>query len=213
MIKYRIKIPDADNKFVSELRATLSLTSTPIFLDVVPGQNDEACGCFDNVQRRVESQGGASVFGWQFWEHPYMIEAEFHAVWRMPSGSLVDITPKDDREISRIIFVEDMARKYDGTQTDNVRINITNSSLIDDLIEVEKAKYRFLNKDGRDKIIGVVPLQGDDARLWQSITQLSVILEQTHLTGGDVHFPCFCRSGSAYSRCHREVVQKGMMEI
>jgi hypothetical protein len=213
MIGYRIQIPDADNKFVAELRAKLYLASEPIMLETVPGTNDEACGCFENVQKRVNTEGGDSLFGWQFWEHPYMIEAEFHAVWRKPDGSLVDITPKDDREIHRILFVEDKVRKYSATQTDNVRINITGNGLIDDLIEVEKAKYRFLNKDGRQNIIGEVMMVGDDALLWQSILNLSSLLEQSHFAGGNINSSCFCGSGRTYNGCHREIVQKGMLEI
>ena len=213
MTGYKIKIPDADNKFVSELRVKLSLTSLPILLDTIPGADDEVRACFINVDKRVKSEGGETVFGWQFWEHPYMIQAEFHAVWRKPDGSLVDITPKDDDHIRRILFVEDPVRKFDGIQTDNLRINTTGNELIDDLIEVERAKYRFMNKDGRDKVIGVVHLENDDARLWQSLNNLSAILAASHLAGGNIISPCFCRSGRSYINCHREFVQKGMLEI
>lgn len=213
MIGYRIKIPSATNKFVAELQKQLALQSTPVILDIIAGPKDEACGCFENVRKRVEAEGGESVLGWQLWEHPYMIEAEFHAVWRKPDGSLLDITPKDDRDIQQILFIEDTTRTYDGTQTDNVRMNTTACGLVDDLIEVEKAKYRFLNKDGRDKIIGQVNLVGDDALVWQSITTLSGMLERLHMTGGDINFPCFCNSGVAYNDCHREIVRKGMLDI
>jgi len=213
MIGYRIKIPSPTNKFVAELQKQLTLQSSPVILDIKAGPMDEACACFENVRRRVKDEGGESVLGWQFWEHPYMIEAEFHAVWRKPDGSLLDITPKDDRDIQQILFIEDSTRTYDGTQTDNVRINSTTCGLVDDLIEVEKAKYRFLNKDGRDKIIGQVNLVGDDALIWDSIIRLSAMLERLHMTGGDINFPCFCSSGVAYKDCHREVVRKGMLEI
>lgn len=214
MIGYIIKIPAVDNKFVSEISTALKLNSKPVVLNIVSGEGDEARGCFFNVQRRVESQGGEILFGWQLWEHPYMIEAEFHAVWRSPDETLIDITPKDDRSIKQILFVQDNERSFNGTQIDNFRLNTTGNRVIDDLIEVEKAKYRFMNKDGRDKIIGRVNLVGDDARLWQALAGLSGKLEYLHMSGGNINSRCFmCNSGVPYKDCHRVVVQKGMLEI
>jgi hypothetical protein len=213
MIAYRTQIPTAESRFVARLCAELNLYSTPIVLNVMPSPNDQVSECFHNVQRRVEQEGGKSVLGWQFWESPFMIQAEFHAVWRKADGSLVDITPKDDKGIHQILFVEDKVRKYDGTQTDNLRINTTDCGLIDDLIKVMKAQHRFLNKDGRENVTGVVNLKDEDAQIWYSMKKLSDMLEHLHLSGGDINFPCFCGSGVAYLNCHREIVHKAMGEI
>lgn len=210
---YQIHIPVANDTHVVKLLDMLNVPSLPVRLSLYPVQNAEPCACFDNVARQVVECGGSTVYGWQFWKHPYMIEAEFHAVWRSPEGHLHDITPKDDPEIKTILFVIDEERTYTGAQIDNVRINTTDSGVIDDLIEVEKAKYRFLNKDGRDKIIGEVRLEGEDAQVWDAITRLSGMLEYLHLSGGDVNFDCFCSSGVSYNHCHRETIRKGMLEI
>lgn len=52
--------------------------------------------CYANCTDKVTSGGGAVVYGWVFsgrWEHAYVI-ATAHAVWRSPSGDLIDITPR-----------------------------------------------------------------------------------------------------------------------
>lgn len=210
---YQIHIPVANDTHVVKLLDMLNVPSLPVHLSLYPVQNAEPCACFDNVARQVVECGGSTVYGWQFWKHPYMIEAEFHAVWRSPEGYLHDITPKDDPEIKTTLFVIDEKRAYTGAQIDNVRINTTGSGVIDDLIEVEKAKYRFLNKDGRDKIIGYIPLSDPDQDVWTSLHVFSEMFERLHTNGCDENSLCFCGSWKSYAMCHREEVLKGIKEI
>ena len=55
--------------------------------------------CFTNVTRKVARDGGCVVFGWMF--HVRLVEAlekEYlvavhHAVWNLPDGCAVDVTP------------------------------------------------------------------------------------------------------------------------
>lgn len=50
--------------------------------------------CFANVRQHVSKAGGEVVDGWVIWETPpLMVQAEFHSIWRNPTGHLVDITP------------------------------------------------------------------------------------------------------------------------
>jgi hypothetical protein len=49
-----------------------------------------------------------------------MIEAEFHWVWRTKDSRLIDVTPKQI-SVSRILFLPDPSRKYEGVQVDNIR--------------------------------------------------------------------------------------------
>jgi len=59
----------------------------------------------------VEEQGGAVQHGWALWEWPrVMVEAEFHAVWRSPDGSRLDVTPREDSQ-QRILFVSHAERR------------------------------------------------------------------------------------------------------
>lgn len=69
--------------------------------------------CNDGVRLKVAAAGGEPVHGWTIWEWaPALLTAEFHCVWRSPSGELVDITPKPRREQS-IVFVKDDAYQAD----------------------------------------------------------------------------------------------------
>jgi hypothetical protein len=59
--------------------------------------------CFENVIRQAGQKGGGALFGWMF--HYRVVEdipgpgyliAVHHAVWRAPTGQLVDVTPLHD---------------------------------------------------------------------------------------------------------------------
>ena len=213
MNAYKIKIPLATNPHVVQLLSKLELSSEPMTLKVTPSVNDEPGMCIENVHRKVREEGGEAVYGWQLWEHPYMIEAEFHSVWRNSNGDLIDITPKDDREIEKILFVLDKNQIYDGVQVENARINTTDSILVDDIIEIERAKYRFMNKDGRDKIIGVLPLDEESQLTWMFLNDVSAFLEHQYFSGHDTNATCFCRSGEHYETCHRQSLLVGLKEI
>jgi len=81
----------------------------PVFVPVVDDPNGLFGWCSDGVSEKIKADGGGIVFGWTIWEWPnVMWTAEFHAVWRSPSGELIDITPKPKRE-SDILFVADQS--------------------------------------------------------------------------------------------------------
>jgi hypothetical protein len=68
-----------------------------------PEEGADAYRCFENAARKVEKAGGTVMFGWTF-HHRVVVEipgpgylfSSHHAVWRAPSGSLVDVTPHPD---------------------------------------------------------------------------------------------------------------------
>ena len=56
--------------------------------------------CFENATRQAELQGGRALFGWMFHYRvvadipgPGYLIAAHHAVWHIPNGQLVDVTP------------------------------------------------------------------------------------------------------------------------
>jgi hypothetical protein len=73
---------------------------------VQPSPKAEAGWCFRNVQTTAEAGGGARVHGWIIWVG--FMTAEFHVVWEMPAGDLIDVTPKVDGEHS-VAFAPDPA--------------------------------------------------------------------------------------------------------
>jgi hypothetical protein len=64
--------------------------------------------CFIGVADKIKAGGGSICHGWAIWETlpRLFLTAEFHAVWVSPSGELIDITPKPQRE-NRIVFAPD----------------------------------------------------------------------------------------------------------
>lgn len=69
---------------------------TPLYINVRPLNGTQSDECFPLVQNQVATYGGYLIVGWTLWELPAIfVEAEFHAVWRSPTGEFVDITPKN----------------------------------------------------------------------------------------------------------------------
>ncbi len=140
--------PEEIDSDVTNIVQLLGIKKAPIYIDVTPEPYSKAIECFPNVDVKISRDGGAHCYGWQIWKTEILIEAEFHAIWKSPSGDLRDITPKQI-PISRILFLPDSEAIYSGCQIDNVRINITNNRLVDDFIELSNAIFRFENKDER----------------------------------------------------------------
>lgn len=203
---YNIKVPEIENNHIKRVLSMLRVNSKPSYVDIIPESDAEIDSCFDNVSRKVEKSKGEIVYGWQLWEHSYMIEAEFHAVWKSPKNELVDITTKMDSTINKILFVVDETKKYDGKQTDNVRINTTSNELIDDIIEIEKTRYRFINKGERADIIGEIHLEGVELQIWEGINTLAFFLDEMNKRNLTINSKCFCNSGFQYKNCHRQYV-------
>jgi hypothetical protein len=65
--------------------------------------------CYDNVQRQCIRAGGSVALGWWLCHEPGIFLGAFHhAVWRAPSGELLDLeTPEADDESSYVTFLPD----------------------------------------------------------------------------------------------------------
>ncbi|MEZ0243481.1 MAG: hypothetical protein ACAH11_08915 [Sphingomonas sp.] len=94
--------------------ATIS-PETPLYVPVQPAPHGKVAYCFDNSVAQAAAQGGEAAYGWAIWHWPgRWFEAEHHAVWRRPDGSLLDVTPQlGDPE--RILFLPDRQAVYDPT--------------------------------------------------------------------------------------------------
>ncbi len=203
---YNILVPELNNPHVKEILPMLKISTQPFYINIEREKDAEIDSCFENVKEKVEKDKGEIVYGWQFWEQPYMIEAEFHAVWKSPTNQLIDITPKKDESVKKILFVVDENKTFNGKQTDNIRINTTTSQIVDDIIELAKTRYRFLNKGERANIIGEIKLEGVEADIWQAINGFSFFLDLMYKHNCTVDSKCFCGSDNEYKNCHRPLV-------
>ena len=152
--------------------------------------------CFGNVAAQVEKYGGERILGWTIWEWPnVLIEAEFHAIWKSPEGTLLDITPKADGE-SEILFVSDLTAIYDGNYIDNKRLALRDDAVIVDFIRMSEELFRLtrIGKPGQAVYLdksAIVPIA-------KRVEYLGAMLK----VGARDHDPCFCNSGKKYKKCH-----------
>jgi hypothetical protein len=122
---------------------SLCESQSPQIVGVMPAEGAIFAECFHNVIAHAKKCGGSLRYGWDvsILEGVYG-EAEFHAVWRKPDGTLLDITPKAQGE-DRILFQPDDVNTYDFDS----RRSLANRfcAFCDDplvLRFVELAKYR-----------------------------------------------------------------------
>ena len=85
----------------------------PFYVPVQPAPHARPAYCFDNSVAQAAAQGGEAAYGWAIWRWPgRWFEAEHHAVWRQPSGELLDVTPQAG-DPPRILFLPDPDAVYD----------------------------------------------------------------------------------------------------
>ena len=112
-----ITVPAAITDEIAAFCTEIAPTGAAQYVDVKPARKAKVNDCFLNAQAFEKEKGGSVRYGWNVMEWPgVLLEAEFHAVWRSPSGELLDVTPRRDAE-RRILFLPDDARAYDGSYT------------------------------------------------------------------------------------------------
>lgn len=149
----------------------------PVFIPVTPEPNAKSLDCFPVVTCHAEEHGGSVCYGWQIWETPgFMIEAEFHAIWRDPRGGLHDITPKR-LPVTEILFLPDPVKKYDGRQVNNVRRPLSDDPRIKPFFDLCDKEFELLDRGQRDYEHGAIRLVGDEAAALQNIQRRKDELE------------------------------------
>ena len=110
------------SKGILRLARQIDATRTPEFVAVEAGEECLPDCSFDNVTATVRRRGGSLQGGWRLRELPTVfVEGTFHAMWRCPDGSLVDVTPRADGQ-TRTLFVPDSKTKWDGEEIEPRRI-------------------------------------------------------------------------------------------
>lgn len=200
--------PKLEDKEVQRLLRKLDATHEPDYLNITPEVGAETKDCFIVVQNKVNNDGGRMIMGWQIWKGKYLIEAECHAVWEDEDKQLHDITPKEF-DVDKILFVEDEKLIYDNKQIDNVRINTTNNSLVDDLILVCEAIYRFDNKGERATLYDLSTVL-DEAQIKHKeyLMMLKGFINTILVKNGSRKSLCPCQSGIKFVDCHGKDLKK-----
>lgn len=117
----------------------------PIAVVCQPLPNQPENECFSILPEHARVFGGEQVIGWAIWERPSVfIEAEFHAIWRSPSGEHIDISTRAHR-FESITFLPDPNRKYVGRQVDNLRKPLVKDRDVIRFLYLARRKFEIEN--------------------------------------------------------------------
>ena len=177
----------------------LNQSAEPVYVDVQPGPADKRVECFFNVRRYVEGPGGQFAYGWsiKIWEKVY-IEAEHHAVWLRPDGTLLDVTPMR-RDAARTLFLRDDRLTFDFEgmwRRDNVRHALIVDALVVKFLEA--AACWAISQEERSNGKAVSCTERDTARVLSRYRNLQLALYRKYLRDNDT---CPCDSGRKVKRC------------
>lgn len=193
--------PDIDDD-VKKLILVVCPNSNPIYLPVEPEHYAQPNECFPSVAEKIKREGGSQILGWQIWKLPYMIEAEFHAIWKSPQGNLKDITPKSV-PASKILFLPDPKANYTGAQVNNIYLNISGNELVDDIIRIANAIFKIQNMGERAFQNEFTPTEEDNLIL-KALSNANNVLHSMVQQGMTKDEPCFCGRSMNYRLCHEK---------
>jgi|SRR5665213_947889 len=192
--------PRIDDPNLFKLNKIVAPGTKPVNVSVKPGEKAAINECFENVADRLAQHGGRRVLGWQVWAQPYMIEAEFHAVWESPEWQWTDITPKAS-QVSEIVFIPDENAAYNGNQVDNIRLNTTTNQLVDEYIALAQARFSVLNYGEKANQKNLI-LTANEQKLLAYISSMMVEIERMLAQQRGRNSSCFCSSTLKYKHCH-----------
>jgi hypothetical protein len=206
MTKFTRPVTPAElSRHLRALCEQLAPQHEPIYVNAEPNNDAPRNECFPIVNQLVETSGGQAVVGWSLWELPTVfVEAEFHCVWQKSDGSLLDVTAKS-APCTRILFLPDSRRQYEGKQVNNVRRPIRDDIALRTYLATFDAEFELMNRGERAEQHGEITLTGNEAMEYQEIIahrrKAFVELLPGFPETGPYH-PCPCGSGKKMKWCH-----------
>lgn len=162
----------------------------PVYVPVEAAEWSQISECFPNVRQMIRELGGQQANGWAIWQWAnVLVEAEAHSVWQSPEGELIDITPHKNGE-TEILFLADPGMIYDNNTIASVRLALTSSPLVAELIRL---------MDERDRIMCATP--GRMCKIPKSLLVRIMQIQMVLHMEVDRNAPCPCQSGLMYKQC------------
>lgn len=169
--------------------------SAPVYVQCLPDGRCQANECFNNVQLMMSLYGGSMLCGWTIWLIPQiMIEAEFHAVWKFPSGELVDTTPHVHGE-ERILFLPDASASPPLKQRNNVRQAILDHPLVHEFIDRANRVFEVLDNYPDGSLVSLPESISTEYRPFRERFDRLAIANRSKRD------PCVCGSGRQFRKC------------
>ena len=120
--------PQIDDQKLAAFCSQICRDSEPILVPVNPDAGSAVLDCFANTACKASQDGGQVVYGWEISLLPGLyLEAQFHAVWKSPSGELISVTPGENRQ-TEIVFLSDHSRTYNGARVENLRYSLVDGA-------------------------------------------------------------------------------------
>lgn len=157
--------------------------------------------CFFNVMEKVSKDNGEIIYGWKIHLSPILLVAERHAVWMSTKGELIDISPDPHNQQNIRFIQEDKGWIYDGEYTDNVRVNITENPIVDDLIlmsEIITKLYQTGTRKSNAELLLLEPI----LQSIKSFENDNLLREQFIYKGSSIDSICYCGRAMMYKKCH-----------
>lgn len=187
--------------YVRDFCGSIVSNREPFYILVTSDSTDVLLDCINNVDKRIQANGGERVLGWKIWEIPgLMIEAEFHATWKNPHGKLFDVTPNETK-VNKVLFLPDTNLVYMEKQINNIRKPLNNDPRVLEFIDAHDAYFNFLNL-GERATSHQLHLTQDELQQLDGIKFR--IVEASHQMNNVVpgrNNLCLCGSGKKYKKC------------
>jgi hypothetical protein len=168
--------------------------------------------CFHNVEDKVANDNGQIVYGWKLHKGIFLEEAERHAIWKSPNGELVDVTPDDVYKDKILFLADDKGWVYDGTYSDNVRVNTTNNPLVDDYILLNEMITKLWQTGRRNSRLEIAILE-PVAKVITFLNNDKLEREKYILANNNTNSMCYCRQQKLYKDCHGFNLEKSFGEL
>lgn len=193
------KTPEEIALHILELAEAIAPESRPIYVPVRPIPGGVENECFSNVAAAVKQSGGERRLGWALWEWPgVMVEGEFHAIWKTEAGQLIDVSPRQDCE-SRILFLPDPSRSYDGRAVNNVRRALLDDPFVSEYLRVADGIFEVLNRGDRAFTNGPITMPKEEILpLLARKALLQHVIEHRPISRNG---SCPCGSGRKFKKC------------
>jgi hypothetical protein len=175
----------------------------PLYVDSRTRIGETTTDSLAVVARHIAAEGGEQVLGWVLWELPAVfVEADFCALWRTPSGNLVDIVPRSV-PTRRVLFLPDATRTQASPPSVR-RPAVSNPALIAYLATFDQ-EFALFERGERDEKTGRQRLAPADVPAYERLIAQRVQLNQQVLPlypEWGPYSPCWCGSGQKARWCH-----------
>lgn len=180
-----------DDNVTLDFCQTVVPGSSPISVPLRAKPGSPLIECFAIVPEHIATHGGEQLNGWAIWHAEGLyIEAEFHAIWRSPTGEVIDLTPRPV-PMDSITFLADPSREYRGRQVDNIRQPLTNDRDVIRFLHLAGLKFKMLNHGelAQQQAIDTATLPPRMLREWikleKEMKQLELRLHRRHARRAD----------------------------